>query len=852
MANVTITQLPAAGPLSGNEQVAVVQNGITARTAVSNIASVPSSNQTIITVVQEPSLANSRYLSSGTGIGLTDNGPQGSIRIVLNGASASLESVSLGLLVKTGGTNIAARSLAASGSGIQIANGDGIAGNPTLSLNGLVLSLANASGPGIVAMPGNGTVTPREIQGTSSEITVSNGNAASGNPVIGLDDNGVVAGVYGTTTRIPELTVDSKGRISFAQDLPITSLNEITGSISSPNYIQMDVTPTGVPALTAGLMWWDATGTLNIGMGNGNITQQVGEEMFVYGKASANITEGQLVMKTGTVGGSGVITFGPTTAGLTNDNDIIGIATESIPQNSFGRVTSYGVVRGFNTTGAAAGEVWSDGDILWYNPAGNGLMTNVQPTAPDIKFHACTIIKAGSGGSGSVQVNLIHGSTLGGTDSNVLFSPLSGGDLIVYDAGTSLWTNLPQSSINAGSADEATAVTGGAANRILYQTAANVTGFITAPTLANTFLKWNGSAFTFDTIAGSGTVTSVDVSGGTTGLTFSGGPVTTNGTITMAGTLAVANGGTGATDADTALTNLGGTTAGQGLFKLTNPSAITFLRVNADNTVSALNASDFRTAIGAGTGSVTSVDVSGGTTGLTFSGGPVTGSGTITLAGTLAVANGGTGATDANTALTNLGGTTAGQNVFKLANPSAITFLRINADNTVSALNASDFRTAIGAGTGNGSVTSVDVSGGTTGLTFSGGPITGSGTISLGGTLAVGNGGTGATDANTALTNLGGTTAGQNLFKLTNPSAITFLRVNADNTVSALNASDFRTAIGAGTGSGDVVGPSSSTDDAIVRFDGTTGKLIQNSLVTVSDAGVVSATAYVGISGGTF
>ena len=49
------------------------------------------------------------------------------------------------------------------------------------------------------------------------------------------------------------------------------------------------------------------------------------------------------------------------------------------------------------------------------------------------------------------------------------------------------------------------------------------------------------------------------------------------------------------------------------------------------------------TEVGAGT--VTSVDVSGGTTGLTTSGGPVTGSGTITIAGTLAVANGGTGIT---------------------------------------------------------------------------------------------------------------------------------------------------------------------------------------------------------------
>jgi hypothetical protein len=37
--------------------------------------------------------------------------------------------------------------------------------------------------------------------------------------------------------------------------------------------------------------------------------------------------------------------------------------------------------------------------------------------------------------------------------------------------------------------------------------------------------------------------------------------------------------------------------------------------------------------------------------------------------------------------------------------------------------------------------------------------------------------------------------------------------------------------------SGDVVGPASATDNAIVRFDGTTGKLIQNSSVTIADDG---------------
>ena len=60
-------------------------------------------------------------------------------------------------------------------------------------------------------------------------------------------------------------------------------------------------------------------------------------------------------------------------------------------------------------------------------------------------------------------------------------------------------------------------------------------------------------------------------------------------------------------------------------------------------------------------------------------------------------------------------------------------------------LSSTDWTTFNSKGTGNGSVTSVDVLGGTTGLTTSGGPITTSGNITIAGTLNVGNGGTGAT-----------------------------------------------------------------------------------------------------------
>ena len=67
--------------------------------------------------------------------------------------------------------------------------------------------------------------------------------------------------------------------------------------------------------------------------------------------------------------------------------------------------------------------------------------------------------------------------------------------------------------------------------------------------------------------------------------------------------------------------------------------------------------------------------------------------------------------------------------------------------------------------------------------------------------VALNRGGTGSSTASGARTNLGSTTVGDNLFTLTNPSAITFPRINADNTVSTLDAATFRTAIGAGTSS---------------------------------------------------
>jgi hypothetical protein len=130
------------------------------------------------------------------------------------------------------------------------------------------------------------------------------------------------------------------------------------------------------------------------------------------------------------------------------------------------------------------------------------------------------------------------------------------------------------------------------------------------------------------------TGTGIAVPAGKTMLVYNNGTdvvdaVTHLSSLTLSTALPIASGGTGSTTDSGARTNLGATTVGSSFFTLTNPSAIRFPRINADNTVSALTDSDFRTAIGAGTGTGTVTSVATGT-GLT--GGTITTSGTVSVA----------------------------------------------------------------------------------------------------------------------------------------------------------------------------------------------------------------------------
>jgi hypothetical protein len=117
---------------------------------------------------------------------------------------------------------------------------------------------------------------------------------------------------------------------------------------------------------------------------------------------------------------------------------------------------------------------------------------------------------------------------------------------------------------------------------------------------------------------GAGTVTSVGISV-PTGFSVANSPVTSNGTIAISFSAGYAlpttakqsewdsafsqrlrwDGSSADLVASTGRTSLGATTVGSNIFTLANPSAIRYLRINADNTVTARTAAEMRGDLGA-------------------------------------------------------------------------------------------------------------------------------------------------------------------------------------------------------------------------------------------------------------
>ncbi len=114
--------------------------------------------------------------------------------------------------------------------------------------------------------------------------------------------------------------------------------------------------------------------------------------------------------------------------------------------------------------------------------------------------------------------------------------------------------------------------------------------------------------------------------------------------------------------------------------------------------------------------------------------------------------------------------------------------------------------------------------------------------------LSAGGGGGGTSDVQSLLDNVGNT-QGEILFR----GATEWKVLSPDTTGKVLQTNgagaDPSWVTVSGAGLGDVSGPASSTDNAISRYDGTTGKNIQNSTITIDDFGMLGGSPMTGIYG---
>jgi hypothetical protein len=494
--------------------------------------------------------------------------------------------------------------------------------------------------------------------------------------------------LFDTVNNVLFSYIKTKGGWQFNNADTVIVNNNFSQPVDSL-FFKTSVSPNNVD--TAKMRWDSELGTVVLGMYD-QVPNELGFKNFwlVKNQTGSTITKGSIVYANGTVGASGRITVAKFIANGTIDAKyLLGITAHDLSNGEDGYVISFGKIRQVNT------DTFADGAILYPSPTTAGVWTDVEPVAPNIDMPIGFCINS-SLNNGTIAIRVASGYSLNELHNVAISSPVEKSSLY-YTGG--LWRDTTAALLVSDTASMLTNYLRTGVAAATYQTKLTnpITGngsnlyfpiFTSSSNITQSLLRWDGTtipnakfisdynfnefngtllatgATTLSNLAGTGTrmvvasstgllstqtigssVTSF--SAGTTGLTPN---TASTGVVTLGGTLALTNGGTGATSASAARTALGATVRGANVFTLPDIDQVSFIRYNANNTVSQRTAEGIRL---------------------------------------------------------DLGGTTIGQSMFMLTNPSAVTFPRFNADNTVTALDAASFRTAIGAGTGTGTVTSV-------------------------------------------------------------------------------------------------------------------------------------------------
>ena len=275
----------------------------------------------------------------------------------------------------------------------------------------------------------------------NGNIKITDGNQTDGY-ILKTDANGL-----GTWVDPSSISANGTGSTGFgtywstSNDLDFMNIS-VTQSTGDIRYIDFDTTY-ALDSVTGRLNWNSDDGTLDLGL-SGDVTLQIGQESHYYVKnqTGGTLLNGRLVSAVGTDGASGRITASYSIAdGSVPARYIMGIVTGDIADGGDGYVTHFGKVRGIDASGAPYSETWNNGDVLYANPNINGGLTNVEPSAPNLKVVVALVID-NSATVGSIFVRVSNGFRLRDLHDVATYatSSLTDNDFLRWSTTGQYWT----------------------------------------------------------------------------------------------------------------------------------------------------------------------------------------------------------------------------------------------------------------------------------------------------------------------------------------------------------------------------------------------------------------------------
>ena len=302
-------------------------------------------------------------------------------------------------------------------------NGGGAASGVTQIIAGTNISISPPGGTGVVTINASSTTVSASYALSSSQATSASWAVSASR---------AISSSYSATS-------------SYSQNLIIS------GSVNNVDYIDFN-TGSAVPAWKSGRVFWDNTdGALSVYNAEQDITLQIGQENWtrVSNRTGATILNGTVVRLKGAHGDVPEVELAQSVivSGSVNLlNQILGVATHDIEDNSKGFITTQGLVRGLNTN------AFNDGDTLFVGTGSAGVLQNNAPVAPYEIIPVGVCVKASPGTSGIIYVAVQEPIDFSDLSSVLVTGSYSIGDIWTYIASgsTGVWSHTNQLSGSYG------------------------------------------------------------------------------------------------------------------------------------------------------------------------------------------------------------------------------------------------------------------------------------------------------------------------------------------------------------------------------------------------------------------